>query len=76
MDNNINSSLLAYIQTKHTQFIKNACIQAYSDKKYNTCIYIVYSYLYDKSSEEILHSVDPELLILYGKSLKNVRRTN
>lgn len=69
----INSSLLSYIQHGHPQFFKNACIQAFKSKYYNLCVYLIYSHLYKKSSEEILHNVDPELLVIYGKSLKHAR---
>jgi len=73
MDNNIHSSVLAYVQHNHPQFLKNACIQAFNDKKYNVCAYLVYSSIYEKSSEDILHEVDPDLIIMYGKSLKKIR---
>lgn len=73
MDKNINSSVLAYVQNDHIQFLLNACLQAYEGKKYNTCCYLVYSYIYNKSHEEILNDVNPDLLVMYSKSIKKIR---
>ena len=73
MDKNINSSVLAYVQNDHIQFLVNACVQAYEAKQYNTCCYLVYAYIYNKSHEEILNVVNPDLLVMYSKSIKKIR---
>ena len=72
---NINELILNYLKSNDEQYINNAIDIGYKNGLYNTSFFMIYNTLYNKSPEKQLEQVDPQIYVIYGKCLKEIKNT-
>lgn len=70
----VNQLMYSYIKTHDYSIFKKCLNICLENNLFNLCSLLIYKHLYYTTAEERLKYSDPDLYIIYGKCLKELRR--